>query len=190
MINRLKSIFVTALITYAFVVLAHSVFLFVGGKLEVAGLLLSNLLIVGYFAVLFLKPRARTSKGLHGITLAIIISVISGFYFDSHLQCNLLGVSSVLGWLVYVYWYSDLGNRVSNKLEVGSILPSFEIEDTSGTSIKVPDSLNKPLLILFYRANWCPLCMAQINEVADKYKEISESGTEVLLISPSTRKIH
>ena len=38
--------------------------------------------------------------------------------------------------------------------------------------------------MLFFRGNWCPLCMAQIREIAAQYREIEALGARVLLISP------
>ncbi len=37
---------------------------------------------------------------------------------------------------------------------------------------------------MFYRGNWCPLCMAQIKEISAQYQELEKRGVEVLLISP------
>ena len=37
---------------------------------------------------------------------------------------------------------------------------------------------------MFYRGNWCPLCMAQIREIADRYQDIAAMGIKVVLISP------
>jgi peroxiredoxin len=37
---------------------------------------------------------------------------------------------------------------------------------------------------MFYRGNWCPLCMAQVAEIAGRYRELDEMGVSVTLISP------
>ena len=38
-------------------------------------------------------------------------------------------------------------------------------------------------IIVFYRGNWCPLCVAQIGELAEAYKEIKDRGARVVMIS-------
>lgn len=43
---------------------------------------------------------------------------------------------------------------------------------------------------MFYRGNWCPLCVAQIKEVAAHYRELQEMNTTVLLISPQPSQHH
>ncbi len=39
-------------------------------------------------------------------------------------------------------------------------------------------------MLLFYRGNWCPLCMAQVGEIAERWREISSLGAQVALVSP------
>ncbi|MCG8612348.1 MAG: redoxin domain-containing protein, partial [Pseudomonadales bacterium] len=39
-------------------------------------------------------------------------------------------------------------------------------------------------LIIFYRGNWCPLCMAQIKEVSAQYQQLADLGVAVALVSP------
>ena len=40
-----------------------------------------------------------------------------------------------------------------------------------------------PALLMFFRGNWCPLCMAQIQEVAEQYRSLERRGVKVALIS-------
>jgi peroxiredoxin len=39
-------------------------------------------------------------------------------------------------------------------------------------------------VLLFYRGNWCPLCMAQVGEIATRWREVEATGAQVFLISP------
>ena len=41
---------------------------------------------------------------------------------------------------------------------------------------------------MFYRGNWCPLCMAQIGEIAAQYKALCNGGVNVALISPQPHR--
>jgi peroxiredoxin len=47
---------------------------------------------------------------------------------------------------------------------------------------------DKPAIWIFYRGNWCPLCMAQIKELVSQYKQLQELGVRVALISPQPHK--
>lgn len=42
----------------------------------------------------------------------------------------------------------------------------------------------KKVVYIFYRGNWCPICMTQVRAMVDQYMELKERGAEVLLISP------
>ena len=37
---------------------------------------------------------------------------------------------------------------------------------------------------MFFRGNWCPLCMCQVKEITKQYRELAELGVRVALISP------
>ena len=41
---------------------------------------------------------------------------------------------------------------------------------------------------MFYRGNWCPLCMAQIKEIAQDYKNLEAKGIQTVLISPQPHR--
>jgi len=69
-------------------------------------------------------------------------------------------------------------------IKVGEQLPTLQFIDANKNDIENTDFIGKKILYLFYRGNWCPLCMAQIKEISEQYKELEKRGIEVLLISP------
>ena len=85
---------------------------------------------------------------------------------------------------MYVFWYSRFGRIAVAALSVGSKLPEFELQDTDGNSFRSADLLGAPAVIMFYRGNWCPLCMAQIKEIAARYQDMEAMGIHVALVSP------
>lgn len=91
---------------------------------------------------------------------------------------------SLLILLLYVFWYSRFGRLESALLSVGSKLPHFELMDSDGTQFDSGSLSGSPAVLLFYRGNWCPLCMAQIKEIANRYQELDDMGIKVVLISP------
>jgi len=151
-------------------------------------------LIVSFtIAFLFIKAMtlnttARTSANLWYRTTIIVIgflisSIGGGIYENSELTGSSPSLILLLGWLVYVFWYSRFDTRTHN-FEVGSFLPEFELEDTDKRMVSSKSFLSKPSIILFYRGNWCPLCMAQIKEIAAQYKELEKRGIQMIMISP------
>lgn len=86
--------------------------------------------------------------------------------------------------LMYVFWYSRFGRIAVAALSVGSKLPEFELLDTDGNSFRSADLVGAPAVIMFYRGNWCPLCMAQIKEIAARYQDMEAMGIRVALVSP------
>jgi len=91
---------------------------------------------------------------------------------------------AISGGLLYIYWYSNLGRTRSQALEVGKRLPEFTLKRSDGTPWHSSETVNHPALMLFFRGNWCPLCMAQIKEVAEHYQTLEAMGVKVYLVSP------
>jgi len=86
--------------------------------------------------------------------------------------------------LLYIFWYSRFGRIESMQLGVGNKLPHFSLKDIEGNEVGSEDLAGSPAVLLFYRGNWCPLCMAQIREIAGRYQEMNDMGIKVALISP------
>ena len=99
-----------------------------------------------------------------------------------------LAVAGLISFLIYDYWYSGFGDRHSSRLEVGQQLPEFELKDTAGNVVTSTSLTDKPAVWIFYRGNWCPLCMAQIKEIAGQYQQLQDMGVRVALISPQPHK--
>ncbi len=138
-----------------------------------------------FFINLFLRPVARTSAVLGWIFVPVVLATGLLFYSGSH---NLIAWASVvgIGWagnLLYQFWFSRFGRVSNERLAVGQKLPAMSFYDTQKQLVQVND-LQGPLLLIFYRGNWCPLCVAQIKEVAEMYKALAERGIQALLISP------
>ena len=190
--DRLKSIFISSATMYWLAV-------FVGALVEGFysdewhfGLLLSTFAPLIFLARLFIFKTPRTLRN----PLVILIMAIAGFSLEIFYFINtggepdamlLSGLSLVL-WLIYIYWYSVFPNRNSNFLIVGNKLPQLTFTGQNGEAVSNESFEGKKLIYLFYRGNWCPLCMAQIKEISEQYRELNELGAEVLLISPQPHK--
>jgi len=188
--NILKSIFIAAYPFAALLILFYCGQLFheMGFSLENLGLLVTASVVVIFFSGLFLIPRARTDVYLKvysfQIAIGFALSLIA--YFMNLIITPQLQLSTMLslGWMLYLLWYSRFSERNRDRLKIGERLEEFQLTDSNKKQISSKTFLGKPSIFLFYRGNWCPLCMAQIKEIAGYYKKLDELGVNTVLISP------
>ena len=159
-------------------------------RLNTLGNFISSVTILLFFARLFLKSTARTSVYLAPFSMSIGIGFILNLIpSNTENGITLLFNSSLLtSWLLYLFWYSTFGIRKSKQLEIGKKLPEFSLEDTSKNRVNSYSFLGKTTVYIFYRGNWCPLCMAQIKEIAASYKALELRGVKVFLVSPQSER--
>jgi len=138
---------------------------------------------------LMIKPVERTSENLPillllsavGVTVPAWEQFIEGVAGWGPLSVALVNAGIML---FYVFWYSRFGRIESMQLGVGNKLPEFSLRDSAGNEVGSDDLSGSPAVLLFYRGNWCPLCMAQIREMVSRYQEMEDLGIKVVLISP------
>ncbi len=192
MMNLIKSLFITfsplILITSAFngIVLSLNAYPLLG-----LGMALSAFPLLFFLSyILLFKSIARTNKHLWPIqTTAFIGLLISLLNHQSQfLIFTALPLLSYLITLLYIYWYSNNQRSASHILANGQPLPKFQAIDTEGNQVTTADLIKHPALLMFTRGNWCPLCMAQINEIASTYQQIAELGVRVFIIASQPEK--
>ncbi len=184
--NILKSIFISSFPVIALVVFVKTI-INANFYLNDIGLLISSLAIIVFFSMLFLKPVARTSRTLTFYSALIVIGVAANV-FNFEQKNTLIAVGLALGWLAYLTWYSTFKKREINTLKVGSILPYFNFENGKKEQISTKNFTRDFSIYLFYRGNWCPLCMAQIKEVVQQYKELEKRNVNLFLVSSQPHK--
>jgi peroxiredoxin len=141
---------------------------------------------VGFFAAVFARPTARTSPNLHAVLGAGIAGTILALVLDGGrvgAPALLAAGVGVVGTLLYVYWYSRFGDASATTLAEGAKLPTFTLVE-HGREVTSRDLLGKPGLWIFYRGNWCPICVAQVREICAQYHEVARRGVDVFLVSP------
>ncbi len=193
--NLFKSIFISLFPAFAlYVFIDSSIYLFQHGlSFRYLGRLIIALTIVIFFAGLFIKSQARTSRNLNFYSSFIFFGFITSLVFGGIIENkDIIGSSMsfvlALCWLAYIVWYSIFEERENSILKVGNSLPVFELEDETKNKIASETFLGNPSIYLFYRGNWCPLCMAQIKEIAAQYKELEKRGVNMIFISPQPHK--
>ena len=72
-------------------------------------------------------------------------------------------------------------------LKVGDKAPEFAAKDQSGRVVSLKEALKRgPVVMLFYRGQWCPFCNKQLSHYSDSLALISAKGATVLAITPET----
>ena len=85
------------------------------------------------------------------------------------------------------------GKAVPAMLKPGQPLPSFSLVDEHNSEVKTDDLSGRPAVLLFVRGSWCPFCSRQVANLTKHYKEITDSGARLILITPkpleTTRRV-
>jgi len=157
-----------------------------------SGMLLATLAPLGFFIWLVLARPARTAAHpvlvsvLSGLGAVIAMSVV--YRFGEQHQPWLIGaVLSLAGWLAYATWYSRL-RPVVNTPVPGEPLPEFELVGENAETVSSAELRGHNAVLLFYRGNWCPLCMAQIRELAAAWRKVARFNAKVWFISSQSQK--
>ncbi|MDO5971282.1 peroxiredoxin-like family protein [Flavivirga aquimarina] len=73
----------------------------------------------------------------------------------------------------------------SDAIKIGQKAPHFELPDPEGQSISLDVLLDKgPLVVTFYRGDWCPYCNLQLRALQARLSEIHALGATLVAISP------
>ena len=91
-------------------------------------------------------------------------------------------------------WLRTRGLRPTPpQLQPGSPLPDFSAFDEAGNAVHSVELRGTPAVILFVRGNWCPFCTAQVKELTQYYREITDLGARLILVTPkpleTTRRV-
>jgi len=70
-------------------------------------------------------------------------------------------------------------------LKVGEMAPDFSAKDQDGKTISLKQALQKgPVVMLFYRGQWCPYCNRQLKKLEDSLQLIKEKGARLIAVTP------
>ena len=73
----------------------------------------------------------------------------------------------------------------ADAIKIGQKAPSFELPNAEGKSISLDSLLDKgPLVVTFYRGDWCPYCNLQLRALQARLDEIQALGATLIAISP------
>ena len=85
------------------------------------------------------------------------------------------------------------GRSVPDQLKPGQPLPAFQAIDEDGNRVSSSQLAGAPAILLFVRGSWCPFCSKQVANLTKVYKEITDSGARLILVTPkpleTTRRV-
>lgn len=85
------------------------------------------------------------------------------------------------------------GKPVPDRLRPGNSLPAFTAVDEDGNAIASESLRGSAAVLLFVRGTWCPFCSKQVANLTKFYKEITDSGARLVLVTPrpleTTRRV-
>jgi peroxiredoxin len=69
-------------------------------------------------------------------------------------------------------------------LKVGDTLPNVELTTMENLPFLLSsDQKGQPLVIIFYRANWCPFCNEHLSDLQSYFKQLTKLGYKLIAIS-------
>ena len=81
--------------------------------------------------------------------------------------------------------FSSMAQEKPEGLFINSKAPDFKVKDQSGIEVNLKDLRKKgPVVILFYRGNWCPYCNKELTRFQDSLQLITEKGASVIAVTP------
>ncbi len=70
-------------------------------------------------------------------------------------------------------------------LFINSKAPDFKAKDQSGAEVSLKELRKKgPVVVVFYRGNWCPYCSKALARFQDSLQYITAKGGQVVAITP------
>ena len=82
---------------------------------------------------------------------------------------------------------------VPDQLKPGQPLADFQAVDENGNAVNSSELAGAPAILLFVRGSWCPFCSKQVANLTRVYKEITDAGARLILVTPkrleTTRRV-
>ncbi len=74
-------------------------------------------------------------------------------------------------------------------LNLNDKAPEFNAPDQNGKMVSLKNELKKgPVVLVFYRGQWCPYCNRQLKQLEDSLPQIKAKGATVVTVSPEKQE--
>lgn len=82
---------------------------------------------------------------------------------------------------------AEASGQTRRALRAGQPAPDFTLPDATGTAVTlVPLLQNGPVVLFFYRGNWCPYCNVQLRAYQQLLPELAQHEATLVAVSPQT----
>jgi len=79
--------------------------------------------------------------------------------------------------------------RECNGLSVGDTVKDFSGTDQDGNVIQLSKLLEKgKVVVLFYRGQWCPICMPHLRKLQDSLEKIKDKNASIFIVTPEKQE--
>lgn len=104
------------------------------------------------------------------------------------MKTQIIGIAIALGLGSASFAQSESPIDKAKGLETGADASLFEAKDLSGDPVDLKAELEKgPVVLVFYRGEWCPICTKHLSNMQDSLKYITDKGAQVFAISPENQ---
>ena len=94
-------------------------------------------------------------------------------------------MKQLLSFIFLLLAFSSFAQEKPEGLFINSKAPDFKAKDQNGVEINLKDIRKKgPVVIIFYRGNWCPYCNKELTRLQDSLQMITEKGGQVIAVTP------
>ncbi|XZE20728.1 redoxin domain-containing protein [Pirellulaceae bacterium SH449] len=77
--------------------------------------------------------------------------------------------------------------KATKPLEIRATVPDVELTGMDGKAVKLSSLYSsKPLVVVFFRGGWCPICTRHTQELIKVYPKVQEIGAELIGVSPDS----
>lgn len=105
------------------------------------------------------------------------------FRTSSRYSLCLILVLFIVNQFLFAQTYKTLSE--AKGLPVGAEAPMFKAKDQNDNQYDLKKALKKgPVVVLFYRGQWCPACNMHLSQLQDSLQQIYAAGATVIAISP------
>lgn len=74
-------------------------------------------------------------------------------------------------------------------LKAGAKAPDFQLKAPDGSTVKLSETLKKgPVALLFYRGEWCPVCIRYFSGFIKDIDQLEAKGVQVIAVGPETNE--
>lgn len=82
---------------------------------------------------------------------------------------------------------NSFSNFTGITVKTGEMMPDFSLPDGAGRFVNLSQFKGKsPVMLLFYRGDWCPFCISQLKDLQNLLPTLEEHGVQLIAISPDT----